>query len=302
VIFYGGAIWIFFTAVYYIAVGRSETDQVSLSTGGTRILAQGTAMFICGALFLSLLNLEIDRAARRRFIHILITALSLFEIVLSFGRTTFAAVAIVLPILCLFFREVRGAVSILLPLLLPMLVLTALLLPRATPQLKSTLVERITKSPTHDANLQVRLKATAAIWPQVRESPIIGVGFGRETIFTVEQVDKYGFPVAQLSGTIGQDPHDSYVWLLAGGGIVCLGSFGLILLAFAFDGWRRVRGAADEYERLIVVWSAATLFVFLVNALAGPVLSTPEFLLMIWTLLLLPSIVPMRRPPRPRLA
>jgi hypothetical protein len=183
-VFYGGTIWMLLNAVYYMATGQSQTDQSALTTGGTRILAQGVAEFIAGSLFLSLLNLELDQVARRRALHMAIAGLSLFEIVLAFGRTTFAALAVVLPILCILFKKIRGALVVMIPLLVPFLILTALLLPKATPQLKQTFVERITKSRANDPSYQWRVKARAAVWPQVKESPLIGVGFGRSTTFT----------------------------------------------------------------------------------------------------------------------
>jgi O-antigen ligase len=295
-VFYGGTIWMLLNAVYYMATGQSQTDQSALTTGGTRILAQGVAEFIAGSLFLSLLNLELDQVARRRALHMAIAGLSLFEIVLAFGRTTFAALAVVLPILCILFKKIRGALVVMIPLLVPFLILTALLLPKATPQLKQTFVERITKSRANDPSYQWRVKARAAVWPQVKESPLIGVGFGRSTTFTVQQVDRYGFPVGQVDETIEQDPHNSYIWLLASGGILSLGAFFLILVTFGVDALARLRGTTDKYERTVIVWAIATVFVLLVNAASGPVFGDPIQLLAIWTLLVLPAVVP-RRPP-----
>jgi O-antigen ligase len=122
------------------------------------------------------------------------------------------------------------------------------------------------------------------------------VGFGRQTTVNFTQTDRYGVQVAQLQTTITQDAHNSYLWLLAGGGIACLASFLLVLLVFFCDALRRARNAVDEHERIIVVWSMATVFVFLLNALTGPVLSNAMLMLAIWTLLLLPSIVRKRSP------
>ena len=297
-VFYGGTVWMLLNAAYYLVRGGSQTDQYALSTGGTRVLSQGVAVFIAGALILSLLNLELDRDARRRALHMVIAGLSLFEIVLAFGRTTFAALALVLPVLCIAFPRIRGALLVMLPLLVPFLILTALLLPKATPQLKQTLVERITKSPSHDSSFQWRVKAKAAVWPQFQDSPLIGVGFGRSTTFTFEQFDQYGFSVGEVDQTIEQDPHNSYIWLLVSGGILSLGSFVLILLVFGADAFARLRGSRDKYERALIIWTLATLFVLLLNVASGPVFGDPVQLLAIWTLLVLPSVVP-RRPPVP---
>src|SRR5581483_10434080 len=38
-VFYAGSTWMLLNAVYYVATGRSQTNQVDLSTGGERVLA-----------------------------------------------------------------------------------------------------------------------------------------------------------------------------------------------------------------------------------------------------------------------
>jgi hypothetical protein len=79
--------------------------------------------------------------------------------------------------------------------------------------------------------------------------------------------------------------------LLAGGGILTLSAFLLLVLTFAVDAVRRLRRAPDAYQRLIIIWSMATLCAFLINAAAGPVLSDPRMLLTIWAIMLLPSSI-----------
>ena len=63
-VFYAGTVWMFLNAVYHYANGTSQTNQVDLSTGGIRILALTTAIYLAGGLVLALLNLEIDRSAK----------------------------------------------------------------------------------------------------------------------------------------------------------------------------------------------------------------------------------------------
>jgi O-antigen ligase len=281
-VFYVGTVWMLLNAAYFIATGTSQTEAQRLSTGGARVLSLSVAMYMAAALFLALLNLQIDDSARRRALHITIAALAASGTLLAFGRSTFAALAVVLPLLLFFFRRVSGPFFGLLPLCLPFVVLGAILIPRVEPDLATTLADRLRGSPSTDLTVRWREEANAAVWEQVRESPLIGVGFGRETDFI-------------LNGTrweIGQDPHNSFMWLLAGGGVFALGSFALILVAFTADAWRRLRRVTDPHARLIIAWSALALFMFLVNAGAGPVLSgEPSIMLTVWVLLLLPSIV-----------
>lgn len=290
-VFYTGTVWMLLNAVYYLATGTSQTGASSLSTGGTRVLSLSVAVYLAAALVLALLNLQIDHSATRRLLHVAVAALAAFGVVLAFGRGTFAAIAVILPVLMLFFRRVRGAFVGFLPLCLPFAALAVLLIPRVTPDLGPTLVSRLTGSPTTDLSVRWREEANRAVWAQVQESPLVGVGFGRESSFTLEGV-RY---------VIGQDPHNSFTWLLAGGGVFSLGSFALVLLAFVGDAWRRLRRTSESRERLIIVWSGFALLVILVNTVAGPVLSAdPSMLIAMWTLLLLPSIVaPTGGSPRP---
>jgi hypothetical protein len=269
-VFYGGAVWMLLNSAYFLATGKHQTDQIQLSTGGTRVLSLSVAILASGSLFLALLNLTIHKSFRLRALDFAIANIALFEIVLAFGRTTFIAVAAVLPLLCIGFRDVRSSLLTILPLTLPILIVTGIYVTKAAPPIE-------------------------AVLRQFHQSPLIGVGFGRQTTFTLDVSDVYG-PGVQIEETISQDPHDSYVWLLAGGGILLLSSFLLLVLAYLRDAWLRLRGAVDGHERVVIIWAVATLFVYLTNTAAGPVLGDPPLLLVIWTLLVLPAVVPRRRP------
>ena len=90
----------------------------------------------------------------------------------------------------------------------------------------------------------------------------------------------------------GQDPHNGYLFLWAGGGLAALGSFLLILGVFAWDAVRRFRSSTDPIARLLIIWIGATLTAFLVNAASGTMFESPGDLLTIWCLLVLPAVVP----------
>ena len=78
------------------------------------------------------------------------------------------------------------------------------------------------------------------MFSQIREQPLVGVGFGRTSEFVIEVESSSGLmvPVWQEGG---QDPHNGYLYLWAGGGLAALGSFVLILAVFAWDAVRRFR-------------------------------------------------------------
>jgi hypothetical protein len=280
-VFYAVTVWMFLNAVYYSATGRSQTDQIDLSTGGKRVLALSTAIYLAGGLFLALLNLEIDRTAKRRAVHLLVAALALAGIIVSYGRATYLAVALVVPVLFVFLPRVRHAFFSMLPICVPFILLLAIALPHVAPSLEPTFVNRVSRSNGSDANVLWRQAAAGALWQQVHESPITGVGFGKSAMFRFNGVEQ----------TINQDPHDSFLYLLAGGGILTLCGFLLLVLTFAADAVVRLRRATDPHQRLIVLWSMAMLCAFLVNAAASPVLSDPRMLLTIWAVMLLPSSI-----------
>jgi O-antigen ligase len=284
-------------AAYYIATGTSQTASEDLSTGGNRILSISVSLYMAGALFLALLNLELDRSARRRLLHGLIGLLALVGVVLGYGRAAYLGAALVLLVF-MFLRHVRGAVLAMVPLLIPFLLVGAFALPRLAPSVIPDFAQRVSADQSKDANVEWRVAANRTVWAQVHESPLIGVGFGRMTSFTWNVESSSGLLVP-IRDQIGQDPHDGFLFVLAGGGIVTLVPFLLILVAYSVDAVRRLRSPLDRYERLIVIWSSATLFVFLLNSASGTEFESATDLLTIWVLLLLPSIAGRRRAPAP---
>lgn len=122
-------------------------------------------------------------------------------------------------------------------------------------------------------------------WPG--EEALLGLGFGRNFNYI------WNGAAYHLEG----DPHNSYIWILAGGGVFSLAALLLLFGTFVWDAIRRAR-ASFSFERALVLWAIGTWFIFMVNALTGPILSDPSFLLTVWIVLLLPALVSARRPPR----
>ena len=287
---YAGTLVTMLWACYHIATGTSQTYQVDLSTGGSRILAISTSVYCASSLFFALLSLQLSPKGGTRMLHLGMAVLSLFGVVLGFGRAVFAATALVCLVLLLVSKAVGGAVFSVIPLALPFLVLVGLMIPKVTPELVDAAQARISASPSADANVQWRLEASKAVLAQVREEPLIGVGFGRSAEFYMPVLSSSGYWVPVRVET-DQDPHNSFIYLLAGGGLAALGSFVLLLLAAGYDGVRRYRNTSDPKSRLLLVWVAASLFTFLLNAATEPTLTSPSDLLTIWLLLLIPAVV-----------
>jgi O-antigen ligase len=294
-VFYAGTVVTTLLALYYIATGTSQTDQFALSTGGARILGISTSLYCAGALFLALLSLRVAASGRARVLHLVISLLALFCVVVGFGRAVYAAVAVVCLLLVVVSRSIRHSILWLVPLAVPFLILLALLVNSAAPELVESVSGRVSSPPVTDANVQWRVEASRAVFEQIREEPLVGVGFGRESDFFIEvestSVPGLMVPVRQ-EGT--QDPHNGYLYLWAGGGLAALGTFALLLLVFAGDVVRRFRANRDPIARLILLWAAATLAAFLLNAASGTSFGSPVDLLTIWALLVIPAVIPLR--------
>lgn len=300
VVFYTGTVWMMLNAVYYIGTGTSQTDSAELSTGGQRILSGTVSMYLSAAFVLALLNLRSARTASARGMHATIAFLALSGVALGFFRAVFVALALVLPFV-LELRRVRQKLAGMLPLLAPFLALVAIAVPLAAPDIFPNLVDRVTASPSRDANVLWRERVRDAVWVQVHESPLIGVGFGKEAYAEMFAVSSSGLVISRRE-TVHQEGHNSYLWLLAAGGLVTLGAFLLLLGAYVVDWVGRLRRAIDDDERTILLFSLYALVLFLVPGLAGPVLGTAPVLLTVWVLLLLPTVVGARaRPKLPRL-
>jgi O-antigen ligase len=279
-IFYAGTLYQAPLAIYGYATGTSVTSATQLSTGGVRVLAGSTAMFMAGALLLALLNLEFERRAGRTALHLTMAALATFALVSTFQRTTFAALGVLVPIFLLAFWRIGLRTAAFLPLVAPLLVIVALLISKADPTLYPTLVHRVTASPTTDKSAQWRLRAYEAVWRQIREAPIQGQGFGRPTRFVANDV----------TINVAQNPHNQFLYLWAGGGLLLFGSFILFLAVYLAESWRRFR-RGTRIERRLIFWAVSLWFVFIVNSLTGIVLTEASLLLVFWVLLLLPMVV-----------
>ena len=283
-----------------------RSNRSTCRPAGSRPLAISTSLYCAGALFLALLTVRTAPSRARSLPHLVIAGLGLVGVVLGFGRGVFAAVAIVLVVFLVASKGIRRGVLVGIPLALPIVLLAAVFVMHTAPAVVTSFQHRISAPPAQDANVIWRERANAAVLAQVREQPLVGVGFGRGSSFYISVKSASGFlvPVRQ---DIGQDPHDGYLFLLAGGGILALGSFLALIAVFAIDAWRRYRGSIDDTERLLILWACATLFCFLFEAGSGTMFEFPSDLLPIWALLVLPGLVPLQvacrqpaAPARPR--
>jgi O-antigen ligase len=283
-VFYLGAVVNAIAAVYYLGTGTVQQEAASgVSTGGVRVLALTTALYLTGAVVLALLNFEREQRIGRRLLHLLVGGLAMFGIVVSFGRGVWFALTAVLVALFLSRRGLRRAAYFVLPLLLPVVIAGVFLLVHSDPGFVPRVVTRLTAVSNTDASIRWRQAANRAIWEQVQENPTFGVGFGKGATFVVDR-ERWD---------ITQDPHDSYLFLWAGGGLLTLGTFLVLYVVFLGDCWRRYRFQPEE-PRLLIAACVSIWFCFAADALTEPRLTQANSLLALWVLMLLPTTVPYR--------
>ena len=120
------------------------------------------------------------------------------------------------------------------------------------------------------------------------DEPLLGLGFGRETQYVWQGV------YYRVKG----DPDNSYVFLLAGGGILALGGFLLLLWGFVRDAFSRLRSAVGT-DRGLVIWALSAWFILAVNFAMAPFLPRPKIVLSFWAVMLVPALVRKARKERP---
>jgi O-antigen ligase len=266
---------------YHLATGTSQTSVGSseLSTGGTRALALTTAMFLASSLVLALLNLEFG-GKERRWLHGTVAGLAMFGVVIALGRTTFAAVAVVVPLLIVGLRHLRRTMLAYAPLLAALLAAFVAVLLQVDPSLGSTFSKRLNSHVGTDTSLIQRQRKFHATLQGFGNEPLLGLGFGRPVTFTA---------IDGTETTFSGDPEDSYIYILAGSGVFGLGALIVLILSFFADSLLRLRRAVGE-DRSLIIFAMALVFILLVNALSYPLLSDPNLMLMFWIAMLLPTI------------
>ncbi|MDX6423492.1 MAG: O-Antigen ligase [Gaiellaceae bacterium] len=286
-VLYAAVGWQVLVAGYHIATGTSQSDVASLSTGGHRYVSVSVSLCIALALFLALLNLASARTARAQLVHATAAVFSLVLAILSFTRGTMIAVALVGLVFMLVVPGLTRRVAALLPLALPIIAIILITAPRLAPtgvpdELRDTLISRLDPSLANDLSVRWRQEATAALWEQFREEPVLGVGFGKKLVFEV----------AGVVYREDQEAHNDAMYILAATGVVGLAAIAAVVGSLMWFALARLRTAATTPERILVTWSIAGAFTFVANSLVEPLVGIPSLLLVLWVLLLIPVAIP----------
>ena len=234
---------------------------------------------MAGVLIFALVNLRLSE--RRHWLHAGAFALASFSVIVAYTRTVYLALAVVVVLLWLTSPRLRRYVLGALPLALPFLVLGGLVVPLVASELVTTLIERITSPAGTDVSVQWRGRAYDAVLSWATTEPVLGLGFGWRTTFFIGSTPHL---------IDGGDPHNSYIYIFTGGGLLALGALVSLMVAYIVDSVRRYRRAGAE-ARALIVWSVSFWCVWMFHALSEPVLTQPSEFLCIALLTLMPAAV-----------
>lgn len=283
IVFYVGAVFQAGVASYHIATGTSATEYLNLSTGGIRYIGITAATYAAGSVWLALLNLSRDRA--HASLHLVMLAISSYTVLVAYTRTVYLALGIVILVGLLTSAPVRRAALVAVSLLLPFLVIAVLAVATLQPDIVATFTERLSTPASQDSSVGWRGRAYQAVLTGVGDERMLGVGFGRTASFSINGQPNF----------VEGDPHNGYIYVYAGGGIVALSALILLILIYLGDVARRWRWADDE-GRTLLAFALGTWLIFMIHAGAEPIFTEPMMILSIWSLMLLPSIVRDKRP------
>lgn len=277
-VLYAGSAWQAAVGTVDLVTGGHQTGALALSTGGERILALSTALFLAGALLWAVLSLALGSTGRRAQLDYLICTLSSYGLLLAFSRTLFIALAVLLPWIFILSGRLRERAVIAVCFLVPALALTLTIPSVQSLPVVHTAIERVDNTNSQDINVQYRTKASAATLAGLSRRPVLGFGFGHPASFTI-------------NGTVyhleGDDPHNSFVYILAGGGLLALS--GLVGLIYLFVGrWLTWLRSPMARGRPIALWAGGFLILFVAQAATEPALAMPVLGLTMWTVLFLP--------------
>ncbi len=277
VTFYAYIVYSFFETLYYLATGGSATTA-GVSTGGTRTVANSTAMCLAIGLILVALHLaREDRLVRRMGLSALI-AMCLFGIFLALARTTWLALAVAALVLLIFTPEARRATGRFLALAAPFIVLAALLAPIVAPAQLHNIRDRVNQpsGQSQDESAVFREQAWGLMLDRWELSPAFGRGFGQTVSFISN--DKSEVDVTN-------DPHNGFIYLLVGMGVAGLLTFLVIQVGFIRQAFRAIRlpGGRD-----LGIWALAAWLIYMFNAFTGVLLGTEALMLLLWFLLAVP--------------
>lgn len=280
IVFYTFVVYTLGSSFYFIATGGSQTTASEVSTGGTRILSNSSAMYAAVAFILLALHLaQEDRLLRRIGLSALMAA-SVFSIAIALARTTWAAALIVILALAVLMPEMKRGLARFAIVVAPVALVGALLLPVVAADQLETIQQRVDR-PEGPAERDQSAIFRLVVWDQMldrwEQSPLLGRGFGQE----VRYESNDGSTVV-----VNGDPHNGFIYLLVALGLVGLTAFLFVQVGFIAMTIPAIRGSPIGRE--LGFWALGTWIIYMANVYTGVMLGSRPFIAFLWILLALP--------------
>lgn len=280
IVFYPYAGYQLVVTLYYLATGGSATAAEEVSTGGTRVVGNSSAMYLSIGFILLALHLAQENRVLQRIGLVLLMGASVFTIMLALARTTWAAAFAVIVVMTLLMPEMRRGLIRFAVTVAPIAILGALLVPVFASSQLETIRERV-KPPEGPAQRDYSAVFRQEVWGRMLDrweaSPLFGGGFGQ----TVRYQSNDGSIVL-----VTNDPHNGFIFLLVATGIVGLTVFLLVQLGFMVMAVRALR--TGPVGRGLGAWALGTWVIFATNVFTGVVLGSRPLLTFLWVLLSIP--------------
>ncbi len=255
---------VFALGVIFAAQGQGmAVDYVE--AGVSRFPAPDDVFLMSSAMVASFLVVWASSRRRPRWLWSLLV-ISLLGLVLSFVRGNWVAFVASLFYLLLVLR-VRERMRLVAGVLVLACLLTAGMAIVRPALLRSVVSRALAVTAVQDRNVQWRLIENKAVGQQIKQSPLLGNGLGKDYLF---DWSRYG--VAPYYKTY---IHNDYYWFVHRLGIVGLGLFLWLAIAYLVP-WMRYRQTLPRDDPWLVglVYGGRAMFVaLLVNSVTSPRLS-----------------------------
>jgi O-antigen ligase len=258
--------------LYYSATGHTGTAANALSTGGTRVLPLTLAMYAAMATVFMLAIITLRPGRSWPWLEWLALGAGAIVQILALGRATMAALMVLGALIVLGTRRTRRSVALVGALAVPLAVVAIAITHPAPPPAFQTAQNRVFQTNLSDRDLDWRVLASNAVMEGFSDHRWTGLGFGRDISFVEDE---------NLISVRAGDPHNGFVYLLAGGGLLTLLSFSLVILATLATGIRRLAKAVDQ-DRPVLLWAICSLVIYLANVATEPYLSQANNILIFW--------------------
>jgi O-antigen ligase len=270
--FAGGLFAAALLGLYYSATGHTATAANALSTGGTRVLPLTLAMYAAMATVFMLVMITLRPGRSWPWLEWLALGAGAIVQVLALGRATMAALMVLGALIVLGTRRTRRSVALVGALAIPLAVVGIVIAHPAPPPAFQTAQNRVFQTSLSDRDIDWRVLASDAVMEGYSDHRWTGLGFGRDISFVVD-----GNVINVRAG----DPHNGFVYLLGGGGLLALLSFSLVILSAFGVGLRRLVRTVDR-DRPVLLWATCSLVIYLANVATEPYLSQANNILILW--------------------